>query len=77
MQLLEYLSTSKLISSKLLKLMDNQNPNGSAGNRLFVAGLPFSFSDEDLAGLFVEFGKVISAKIIMDRDTGKSKGFFE
>lgn len=43
--------------------------------RLFVAGLPFSTTDEELKNLFGEIGNVISANIITDRDTGRSKGF--
>jgi cold-inducible RNA-binding protein len=43
--------------------------------RLFVAGLPFSLNDQALADLFAQCGKVISANVIIDRDTGRSKGF--
>lgn len=43
--------------------------------RLFVAGLPFSFNDQALADLFSQCGKVVSANVIIDRDTGRSKGF--
>lgn len=43
--------------------------------RLFVAGLPFSTSDEELKNLFGKTGNVVSAVIIKDRDTGRSKGF--
>lgn len=42
---------------------------------MFVAGLPFSFGDKELSDLFSEFGKVVSANIITDRDSGRSKGF--
>ena len=43
--------------------------------RLFVAGLPFSTTEEELKTLFAEVGTVVSAKVIIDRDTGRSKGF--
>lgn len=43
--------------------------------RLFVAGLPFSFDDQALGDLFSQYGKVESATVIMDRETGRSKGF--
>lgn len=43
--------------------------------RLFVAGLPFTSTEEELRTLFTEVGVVVSAKIIMDRETGRSKGF--
>jgi len=43
--------------------------------KLFVAGLPNDFDDIDLKEMFELYGEVISAKLIMDRATGKSKGF--
>ena len=44
-------------------------------SKLFVGGLPFSTSDEELNELFAAHGTVVSAKVIMDRDTNRSKGF--
>ncbi len=43
--------------------------------RLFVAGLPFSTTEEELRTLFTEVGVVVSVNIITDRETGRSKGF--
>lgn len=43
--------------------------------KLFVGGLPFSTTDDELAEAFAVHGKVASAKVITDRDTGRSKGF--
>lgn len=43
--------------------------------KLFVGGLPFSTTDDELAELFAAHGTVASAKVITDRDTGRSKGF--
>lgn len=43
--------------------------------KLFVGNLPYSVSDEDLKSIFEKFGTVVSARVIMDRDTGRSKGF--
>lgn len=43
--------------------------------RIFVAGLPFSTTSDELKNLFAGYGNVISAIIITDRETGKSKGF--
>ncbi len=43
--------------------------------KLFVGGLPFSTTDEDLAEAFAPFGTVVSAKVITDRETGRSRGF--
>jgi RNA recognition motif-containing protein len=43
--------------------------------KLYVGGLPFSTTDEELSELFGAHGKVVSAKVITDRETGRSKGF--
>lgn len=43
--------------------------------KLFVGGLPFSTNDDELAEAFSAHGTVASAKVITDRDTGRSKGF--
>ena len=45
------------------------------GKKLYVGNLPFSATDQILHDTFSQCGKVESAKIIMDRDTGRSKGF--
>lgn len=42
---------------------------------LFVAGLPYDLDDAELEEIFEKFGKVISAKVSIDRETGKSRGF--
>jgi len=42
---------------------------------IFVAGLPYDLDDAELEEIFEKFGKVVSAKVAMDRETGKSKGF--
>ena len=44
-------------------------------NKLFVGSLAFSATDDDLAQAFAAAGTVVSAKVIMDRDTNRSKGF--
>jgi cold-inducible RNA-binding protein len=43
--------------------------------KLFVAGLSYDFDDVDLKEMFELYGEVSSAKVIMDRETGKSRGF--
>ncbi len=43
--------------------------------KIFVAGLPYDLDDAELEEIFEKFGKVLSAKVAMDRETGKSKGF--
>ena len=45
------------------------------GNKLYVGNLAYSVRDEDLQQAFGQFGTVSSAKVMMDRDTGRSKGF--
>jgi cold-inducible RNA-binding protein len=45
------------------------------GNKLYVGNLPYSVRDGDLEQSFGEFGSVTSAKVMMERDTGRSKGF--
>jgi RNA recognition motif-containing protein len=42
---------------------------------IFIAGLSFKVNDTDLASLFEEYGQITSAKVITDRQTGKSKGY--
>lgn len=44
-------------------------------NRLYVGNLAYSVRDDDLQHLFSPFGQVQSAKVMMERDTGRSKGF--
>jgi RNA recognition motif-containing protein len=45
------------------------------GNKLYVGNLPYSVRDNDLEQSFGQFGVVTSAKVMMERDTGRSKGF--
>jgi hypothetical protein len=45
------------------------------GNKLYVGNLPYSVRDGDLEQAFGQFGSVTSAKVMMERDTGRSKGF--
>ena len=43
--------------------------------KLFVAGLPYDVDDEELLEIFEKFGPVVSAKVTLDKETGKSRGF--
>jgi len=45
------------------------------GNRLYVGNLPYSFRDDDMHQAFSAYGNIASAKVMMERDTGRSKGF--
>ncbi len=43
--------------------------------KLYVGNLPHSTTENELQGLFASYGNVMSAQVIVDRDTGRSKGF--
>lgn len=43
--------------------------------KLFVGGLAYSATDDDLRDFFAAVGQVVSAQVVMDRETGRSKGF--
>lgn len=45
------------------------------GRKLYVGNLPYSATDNSLSDAFAQCGTVTSAKVIMDRDSGRSKGF--
>jgi cold-inducible RNA-binding protein len=45
------------------------------GNKLYVGNLPYTVRDSDLQQSFGQFGSVASAKVMMERETGRSKGF--
>ena len=45
------------------------------GKKLYVGNLPYGVRDEDLGQSFAQYGEVTSAKVMMERDTGRSKGF--
>ncbi|NMB91861.1 RNA-binding protein [candidate division WWE3 bacterium] len=43
--------------------------------KLYVGNLPYSFNDDALRNMFVDYGNVVSASIIFDKMSGRSKGF--
>ena len=43
--------------------------------KIFVAGLPYDLDDAELTEIFEKFGAITSAKVAIDKETGKSKGF--
>jgi len=45
------------------------------GKRLYVGNLSYGATEQDLRDLFGQFGSVVDAKIVMDRDTGRPRGF--
>ena len=42
---------------------------------IFIAGLSYNLGEAELEELFAEYGEVVSARVIMDRETGRSKGY--
>ncbi|GJQ13493.1 hypothetical protein GpartN1_g5284.t1 [Galdieria partita] len=44
-------------------------------NRVFVGGLPWSVSEEDLRETFSKYGEVVDARVVVERETGRSRGF--
>ena len=46
-----------------------------SNNNIYVGNLPWTFKDDELKGLFEEHGEVTSAKVIVDRMSGRSRGF--
>ncbi|KAB5260233.1 RNA-binding protein [Bacteroides stercoris] len=42
---------------------------------IYISGLSYGINNADLTNLFAEFGEVSSAKVILDRETGRSRGF--
>lgn len=45
------------------------------GSKLFIGGLSFNTTDDELRAAFERFGEIVEAKVITDRDTGRSRGF--
>ena len=62
-------------SSTANKLGFSREEEGNMAKNLFVGSLPWSVNDEQLAQIFAEAGTVDSARVITERDTGRSKGF--
>lgn len=44
-------------------------------NKLFIGSLPWSINNDSLRDLFAQYGEITDAVVIMDRDSGRSKGF--
>ncbi len=44
-------------------------------NKLFVGSLPWAVDDQQLNDLFASYGEIVSARVVTDRDTGRSRGF--
>jgi cold-inducible RNA-binding protein len=42
---------------------------------IYVGNIPYGMSDDEMRDLFAKYGEIISARIIMDRESGRSKGF--
>ena len=59
----------------LHRLSDGSEEEATVGNKLYVGGLPYTTTDQQLQDLFAQHGTVSSAKVISDRYTGRSRGF--
>jgi len=55
--------------------MNNREGRPSDNNKIFVGNLPWKTTAEQLREMFAVYGKVLSANIVTDKETGKSKGF--
>lgn len=56
----------------------NSNAKGvleQMANKLFVGNLPFTMTDDQLMGIFSPYGQVVSANVVKDKYSGRSKGF--
>jgi cold-inducible RNA-binding protein len=63
-------------SSKCLEAVPVPEFKGSVQlKKIYVGNLPFQLVDQDLMDLFAEFGEVNSAAVVLDRETGRSRGF--
>lgn len=55
--------------------MDQDNQASDTGKKLYVGGLPYATTDQELADAFAGAGSVTSAVIVIDKMTGRSRGF--
>lgn len=55
--------------------ISNTEKEEKMSNKLFIGNLPFKMNDMDLESLFKEYGEVSSAKVIVNKFTGRSRGF--
>src|SRR6476619_937522 len=63
-------------SAALVRTSGHRLEKGSSmSTKIYVGNLPYSVTDSTLESNFAEFGSVSSAKVMMDRETGRSKGF--
>jgi RNA recognition motif-containing protein len=67
--------TCPLVGSSMADVTHTFEVRFQMQNKLFVRNLSFSCEDRELGQLFTEFGEVTSAKIAVDRDTGRGRGF--
>lgn len=70
---IQFFSPFKIFLSAVLLL--SLVTSAHASKRIYVGNLPYSMTTEQLTSLFAKYGEVSSANIIVDRDTGKTRGF--
>lgn len=66
---------SKYFPKEFVKSKKKGGENTKVMTKLFVGGIPYSYSNQQLQDLFAKFGTVSSAQIVMDKYTNQSKGF--
>jgi RNA recognition motif-containing protein len=66
-------SSSQLLLFKVPWILSIGDPMANA--KLYVGNLSYNSTEDSLASLFAQFGEVVSARIVTDRETGRSKGF--
>ena len=62
-----------MVGGRIIRRVFSEEPQ--MGKKLFVGNLPYQVADDELYSLFEPHGTVVSAQVIVDRDTGRSKGF--
>jgi RNA recognition motif-containing protein len=79
MQLSKFSNSTYCILRDLYRALPNKfrtfNSNLNIAMKLFVAGLPYDLYDDELVEIFEKFGTIASAKVALDKETGKSRGF--
>jgi cold-inducible RNA-binding protein len=66
---------AKATRGKNLVVAHSISKNKFMSHKIFVGGLPFKMNDEDLQALAAGSANILSAKVVMDRETGRSRGF--
>ena len=71
------LLAEQLVHGSARRVVESDSPGGNvmASKNLYVGNLPFTTTEQELSQLFSQYGTVTKAQVIMDRETGRSRGF--